>query len=233
MFCVAICDDEEVLCSQLERVLEPYIEKEVLKVDIFYSGESLCKAMYEGTHYDLIFLDIELQMMNGVDVGKKIRDEMKNKRVQIVYISAKQGYAMELFAIRPMNFLIKPISAEAVWDNVEQAMELTDLYDTCFEFKVGAEYFRIPYGDIMYFESSNRKIRLHTKYEIKELYGKLKSIEKEAPPNFIRIHQSYLINRTYVTFWRSDEILVNDECSLPISQAYRKKVSRILLQNER
>lgn len=37
MFCVAICDDEEVLCSQLERVLEPYIEKEVLKVDIFYS----------------------------------------------------------------------------------------------------------------------------------------------------------------------------------------------------
>lgn len=233
MFCVAICDDEEVLCSQIEKILQPCMEKGALKVDIFYDGESLCEAMSGGAHYDLIFLDIELEAMDGVAAGKKIRTELKNRRVQIVYISAKQEYVMDLFSVQPMNFLVKPISADAILENIELAMEITGCYDTCFEFHIGTECFRIPYGDIVYFESSNRKVRLHTKYETKELYGKLKVIEEEAPPNFIRIHQSYLINRTYVTFWKSDNVLLNDRYSLPVSQAYRKRVNKLLLQSER
>ncbi|MEG0830384.1 MAG: LytTR family DNA-binding domain-containing protein [Anaerovoracaceae bacterium] len=233
MFCIAICDDEEILCTQLERFLDSYVEREIIETSTFYSTEKLYEGLSRGEYYDLIFLDIEFQLMNGVDVGKKIRNELKNERTQIVYISAKQEYAMELFAVRPMNFLVKPISAEDVVDNVERAMELAETYDTCFEFKIGPENYRIPYGDIVYFESSDRKIRINTKYEKKEIYGRLNKVEKNAPSNFIRIHQSYLVNRLYITYWKSEEVILKDKISLPISQTYRKKVNKALLQRER
>ena len=97
MFCVAICDDDELLCSQLEGMLEPYRKRGLIRSEIFHSGEKLCKALDSGKHYDLLFLDIELCVMNGIDVGKKIRDVLDNERIHIIYISAKQEYAMELF----------------------------------------------------------------------------------------------------------------------------------------
>lgn len=233
MFCVAICDDDEILCAQLERMLEPYIEKGSIKADVFYSGEKLYDALSHVQHYDLIFLDIELPFMNGVDLGNKIRTELENERTHIVYISGKQAYAMVLFAVRPMNFLVKPISEKTVIENVERAMRLSQMYDSFFEFKFGKEYFRIPYGDILYFESSNRKIQIHTKYGIKESYGRISTLEKKTPPNFVRIHHSYLVNRMYVTYWKSEEILLTGTISLPVSQSYRKSVGRFLLQSER
>ena len=233
MYCVAICDDEMALCTHIEKALDYYVKKGAVKTEVFYSGEKLWQALTGGQHYDLIFLDIELGNLSGVDVGNKIRNELNNGKVQIVYISAKQEYAMELFAIRPMNFLIKPITHEAVIDNVERAMELSDMYDAYFEFKVGVERFRIPYGDIIFFESRSRKVMIHTNNRHQEIYGKLNTIEKEAPPNFIRIHQSYLINRFYVTYWKAGEVILKDEIPLTISKKYQKQVNQILLQSER
>ncbi|MCI9597433.1 MAG: response regulator transcription factor [Firmicutes bacterium] len=187
-------------------------------------------SLAQGAHYDLIFLDIEFRQMNGIDVGKKIRDELRNDCVQIVFISAKREYAMELFSVRPMNFLVKPVSEQAILDNLEQAMALSRLYDSYFEFRFDSENYRVPYGDILYFESSNRMVRIYTKYGEKTLYGKLNEIEKNAPIHFIRIHQSYLINCYYVTYWKADEVEISRQVKLSISRSYQKKVRKVLLQ---
>lgn len=233
MFSVAICDDEKILCSQFEKILEPYILRGDIKFEIFYTGEKLVEALSQGQYFDLIFLDIELNLMNGVIVGKKIREELDNERIQIVYISAKQEYAMELFAVRPMDFLVKPIQPVNILDSLLKAIKLSKAYESCFEYKNRLELFRIPYGDIVYFESKNRKILIYTKNKLIEIYGKLGQIEKNVPLTFFRIHQSYLINNLYVTHWKADEVLMRDSIVLPISKAYRKKVCTLLLQNER
>lgn len=233
MFYIAICDDEKILCNQIEEFLEFYNRKEEkLKISIFYSSEKLYEDMKNGKHYDLIFLDIEFSGMNGIQIGMKIRKELKNERIQIVYISGKQEYAIELFTIRPMNFLVKPLIPKNIIDSVEQAMKLANIYDCCFEFQIGSENYRIPYGDIIYFESNNRKIKLYTQQGSKELYGRLNDIEKNTPIYFIRIHQSFLVNRYYITYWSSIEITLLDKISLPISQSYRKRINQYLLQSE-
>lgn len=229
MFSIAICDDEKAICAQLEQIFQEYSDRGI-DTEVFFNCEELYDSLARGAHYDLIFLDIEFRQMNGIDVGKKIRDELRDDCVQIVFISAKQEYAMELFAIRPMNFLIKPISQQAVLDNLEQAMALSKLYDSYFEFRFDSENHRVPYGDILYFESSNRMVRIHTKYGEKTLYGKLNEIEKHAPIHFIRIHQSYLINRYYVTYWKAEEVEISRQVTLTISRSYQKKVRKILLQ---
>lgn len=224
MFFIAVCDDKEILCSQIERVLDTYFKKDCLETTVFYSGEKLYEALSRGEHYDLIFLDIELNTMNGVDVGKKIRDELKNDRVHIIYISAKQKYAMELFKIRPLNFLVKPITKDEILSNVEEAMRLSAYYDDCFEYKKAKASCREAYGNIMYFESCGRKVIFHTKDAKQEAYIKLNAIADRAPRTFLRIHQSYLINSIYVKRWEYDTVYLTNGITFSISQSYRRSV---------
>lgn len=90
-FKIAVCDNEQIICSVLYNKLQN-ISKEksvVFEIDCFTSGEELCHEM-EKTNYDLLFLDIELPQMNGIDVGKHIRETLKNENIQIVFISSKQ-----------------------------------------------------------------------------------------------------------------------------------------------
>lgn len=230
MYYIAICDDEPVICAQFEKVLADY-RKEEIKVDVFYSGEELYEALQSARHYDLVFLDIELGKINGVEVGRMIRDQLQDEQVQIVYISSKQEYAMELFEVRPMNFLVKPIQDRQILMNTEKAMRLKGTAEKCFEFKYGTEYYKISYGKIIYFESQNRKIIVHTDHGEKELYSKLDTIEKMCPENFIRIHQSYLINNGHIEAYKPDAVAMSDGDELSISKKYKKAVNTRMLKN--
>ena len=109
---IAVCDDEVEICALLEMMLIDIFRDKGMscEAESFYTGESLCKE-FERRKYDLIFLDIEMDGKSGIDVGRFLRDELGNETVQIVYISAKTEYAMELFEFHPMNFLVKPIES--------------------------------------------------------------------------------------------------------------------------
>lgn len=233
MFYIAICDDDKVLCNQMELDLKDFIQTKDIKVDTFYTAEKLYDAMRNGSHYDLIFLDIEFKTMDGVELGCKIRNELNNNIAQIVYISGNQEHAMELFPSRPMNFLIKPFSKHDVLDNLETAKRLVQLQNNCFECKCDSEWLRIPYSQIMYLESDNRKIKIHTEQEIKTMYGVLNKISDTLPMEFIRIHQSYLVNRIYIKMWKHNEITLVNEEIVPVSSTYRKKLAEVIFSNER
>ena len=112
---IAICDDEDYICVQLEEMLIELLKERGIAsdIDVFTSGESLCMEL-ERQEYDFIFLDIELPKQNGIEVGRIIREKFLNELVQIAYISANEIYAMELFEIRPIHFLIKPLQKEVI-----------------------------------------------------------------------------------------------------------------------
>ena len=114
MIHILICDDEDITCSHIEKVLVDYAEKEDVKVsvDVCYTGEGVLNYMKQGDIVDLLFLDIELPGMNGAKVGNMLRVELGNETVQIVYISSQDKYAMQLFQIRTFDFLIKPLNAD-------------------------------------------------------------------------------------------------------------------------
>lgn len=228
MFSVAICDDDELLCQKIESYLQEYIERHIIFCEVYYSGERLYHDMMNGDHFDLIFLDIELEVMNGVDFGYKLRTELQNEKTHIVYISAKSDYAMELFSVRPLNFLIKPVREKDIIYNLEKAISLSSYYDECIKFKKGSELYNIAYGDIFYFSTNGRRIMVYTHTRTYDFYGKLDDIQKKTPTGFIRIHKSYLVNETYVKQWGYEAIIMVDDTKLSISSSYRKIVREIL-----
>lgn len=230
---IAICDDEQHICSQLEELLiETLKEKSVdYEIDVFYSGTVFCKQL-KNKEYDLIFLDIELPQNSGIDVGKYIRETLGNEEVQIAYISAKERYAMKLFDFRPINFLVKPLDRAKVDKVLKKYFTITKQNDIMFEYKKRAEYYRIPMSEIMYLESKGRKVRIHSKKGEDEFYGSLEKIYSNKLKNhkFLFIHKSIIVNYHYIKRISYEEVTMLNDVVLPISQSHRKAIKTIYLQ---
>jgi DNA-binding LytR/AlgR family response regulator len=236
MFRVAICDDEPVICSQIENIILncQFIINKEMEIEVFYSGEELCAFIENGYVFDLIFLDIELKLINGIETCKKIRNEYKDEITQVVYISGKQGYAMNLFESRPLNFLVKPLNEEKIMKNVKKAIQLAEKGNSFFEFKVGKTQYRLKLNDIMYFESNNKKIKVITINENYEFYGKIPDIMKMLPEkSFIAVHKSYFVNFLFVKESQYEYLILINGKSLPISKPCRKHVMDTLVKRKK
>lgn len=235
MLRIAICDDDKIICQQLEDMLTD-IEEETndqYEVEVFYSGEELYRYLKNNNRYNLIFLDIEMRDLNGVEVGKKIRDEMNDEATQIVYISGREDYAMDLFEVRPLNFLIKPVSKNKVEAAVNKAIKILGESKHFYEYKNGNVNFSVSVGDILYFESDGRKVNIILMDDVKSFYGKLSEVEEKLRnQDFIMIHKSYLINFNHVIEYTYDYVKMSNKETLTISQNNRKAVREQLLRRK-
>lgn len=232
MIKIAICDDDKIFCDEIETAIKNYESESSFSIsfETFYSGESLIESIRNGNVLDIIFLDIELENINGVEVGKIIRNEFKNQTIQIVYISWNCAYALELFKNRPFDFLIKPIEIESLYEVIDKYVEIYEHENNFFEFKFGKSAYKIPFKDIMYFESENRKIKIVGRFEEKEYYEKLATVSAQLPPReFIQIHKSIIVNYVYISNYTYEEIILSNGQKLPISQKFRVPVREELL----
>jgi len=232
---VAICDDEKRIGAELESILIEIFGKLNInyEIDVYFTGEELCAKMENGAHYNLIFLDIEFAQnaINGVEVGRLIREAHHNNMVSIVYISWEMKYSMQLFDIRPLNFLIKPLNYEKIEKIVRTYLKIAGLWLGDFTYNIGHDTFKVQIKDIIYLESVKRKLILYLAdgSEI-EFYGTLKEVYQEQllKFDFLLIHASYAVNYDYIATIKYNElILANGVTSLPISQHKRKEVREV------
>lgn len=226
MYRIGICDDDKVLCSLLEEQLQELSAEISVKfeIEVWYSGESLERDLKKGEELDILFLDIELLQKNGIEVGAFIRDEMGDTDTHIVYISSKQSYAMELFKMQPLEFLVKPISGFRLKEVIERSMKRKKYAESFFEYQKGGQIFRIPVKEILYFMSMDKKILMIKQEGQEDFYGKLKVIMEQLPSDFLMIHQSYIIHQEYVSEYSYESVRMMNGDVLSISKPYRKEV---------
>lgn len=231
MYRIGICDDEKGTCAILEDMIYEYGEKNGIKVEVsvWYTGEGLCDFLKKDL-LDILFLDIELISTDGIKVGNFIREELENIETTIVYISSKSSYAMNLFRVQPLDFLIKPLKKENIEDVLAKSIKLYERKNQLFEYHSKGYYYKIPYKDIIYFYSQNKKIIIVLKNEELQFNGKLKEIVRTTPSNFIMIHQSHLVNLEYVVECSYELVKMQGGSLLNISQPYRKSVREQMMQ---
>ncbi len=232
MYNIGICDDGINVCSSLEEMILLYTEKNRLKTDVkvWYTGEELCKYLEQGGHLDILYLDIALFRLSGIEVGDFIRNRLDDRGMQIIYISGEPAYAQKLFKSQPMDFLVKPIARKQIWDSLDLAVKLLERNAEKFEFQNGRDYYYIPYDKIIYFESEGRKIKIATADAEKEFYGGIRDLDKRLPKEFFPIHRSYVINKTHVVRYTYETVEMDNGVMLSISKAYRKQVRERLLR---
>lgn len=235
MYRVGICDDAESVCASLEEmVLRFSRDNEVhIETEIWHTGEKLYDHLKDGGEIDILFLDIELYEMSGIEVGGFIRSSLEDRRMQIVYISGKASHALELFQTQPMDFLIKPVTQEQIDRCLRLALKLIVRNNKRFTYRNGKEYFYVSYGEILYFASEGRKVKIITDHGEREFYGKLKEVLKELPEQFLVIHKSFAVNRERVFRYTYESVEFPDGTVLSISKIYRKQVRELLTRKER
>lgn len=226
---VAVCDDEVQIGFQLEEYLEKICTELniAIETDVYYSGEGLCQKLREGECYDLIFLDIEMANINGVQTGTKIRDEYNDETTQIVYISGKPQYAMELFDTNPLNFLVKPLGYGDIRKVINRLLKISGFWSDTLTYKVGHDTFRVKLSDIMYFQSNGRKVKIFLRNGEDEIYGSLEelySMQLKKHGYFLFIHKSYIVNYNYICTFEYKNVILFNKTVLPIGQSKRKEI---------
>ncbi len=234
MYVIGICDDGENTCALIESMLLQFAEEKKIQVEIqiWYSGEEIKDYLKRGGSLDILFLDIELLKMTGIEVGSYIRNVLDDMRLQIIYISGKASYALELFKTQPMDFLVKPILQEHINRVMETAIRIVEKRNKRFEFRQGRDQYYLPMGEIVYLESAGRKVKIVTKRKTYEIYGRLKDVAKELSEDFLMIHQSYVINREYVLRYSYESVELVGGRVLTISKVNRKQVREKILKGE-
>lgn len=230
MLKVAVCDDENIITGQIEKTIYEVCNYEGIAVDIdvFFSGKTLEKEIFNGINYDLIYLDIQMDNGDGITTAKNIRKVDEN--ALLIYVSGYDKYMMELFRLDVFAFIKKPIDyTHFVKTFLEANQKICNrsFYFT-YHFK-NAEY-KIPCIDILYFESCGRKINIYTRSGgIEKFNAKLSEVEEwicNGKIPFLRIHQSYLVNYHHIKSRSKAEITLINGVKLPISEERQKSFGR-------
>lgn len=233
MLKIAICDDEITIVEQIRQYLED-VEKSIsrqLEIVEFYSGVKLVEAVADKDNFDIIFLDIEMDIMNGIHTALKIREIDIN--VLLIYVSSHEGYFQQLFEVEPFRFIKKPVNKKVFIDIFLKATQRLDMKVKDFHFQYNKSIIKIPLKEIMYFDSERRTINIHTENKIYTYYDKLDSVEKNVKNDnivFIRIHKSYLINYQYIKQWEYTQVTLYNGFSFQISEDRRKKIRKIYME---
>ncbi len=217
---IAICDDEKICLSKLEKLLLRYKSENNLdiQIDSYLIGNDLLKSNL--IEYDLIFLDVEMIGDNGIEIARKIRIE--NKEVFIVYVSGLIQYAPSGYEVNARAYILKNDLDALLKPTMDTIIKELTLKDDAFKFKFNNVLTEIPLKNILFIESFNKTVDIHTidyhinYYEIRE---KISDIEESLKnKGFLRIHKSYLVNMNNILKLKNYKALLKNGKELNVSQ---------------
>lgn len=226
MLRIAVCDDDCRFCSEIEEIILDYSKqaREEIVIEIFYTGESLLQSM-NCNKFDIVFLDIQMEKISGIEVGKVIRSGQNDYRTQLVYISSRSDYCQELLEVQPLHFLLKPVAKEMIIKDILLAKKITEINSRLFTFKNEEGFFKVPVHDIIYFESIGRKVKLVSLKQTVFFYDKLESVmDRIKIYRFLSPHRSFVVNYDNILKIGKDEIITCNNDKIPLSRLKKKEV---------
>jgi DNA-binding LytR/AlgR family response regulator len=218
---IGICDDRTEDIRALKEVLYAYDAS--FQISEYSDGENLFEDCLEHqTLFDVIFLDIYMPGLNGIETAGKIRTILKD--VIIIFVSSSNEHYPEAYDVFAFNYIIKPVNPKKLNTILDQAlMNINKERMQQIQFTYKAINYRILCRDIVYIESRDKIILFHLANKtILQCYAKLDEILKELPEeSFIRCHQSFAVNVVHVSemaenHFRSGQAVIN------ISKRYQK-----------
>lgn len=239
MLRIAICDDNEVMCKIIEEMILEYCSEHIKTIQIFNSGDDLIEFMQVEYKFDLIFLDIELGTISGVEVGKTIRNELDDYISKIVFVSASEGYEKQLLELNPLNFLSKPIDKIKLNKCIDITLKLLNMGNTVentknkFEYQVKGKTKLLNTNDILYFENQLRKVKIVTTTEEDLFYDKLSNVLPKLPEIFIAPHSSYIVNYNFIEKISGENLIMSNGLIIPISRKNLKLIQQMQMKIEK
>lgn len=238
MFRIAICDDEAYFRNLEKKLIEQYMENRgyECRTDLYASGKELLDCADVDLPYDVIFLDISMEEMDGLQTAKRIRG--LSETVCIVFVTAYITYALEGYKVGAVRYLLKEEGnlGNALKECLDTITERLQKEDTVLEFTFQSGKKRIPTDAIFYVESRLHRVLFFVMEDgIKEYsrYDRLDEVEKELwQYGFCRVHQSFLVNMKHVKSVERYSIVLESGTEVSISKKYYKDVEKEYIRRQ-
>lgn len=225
------------------RLLEDYMNKvPFMKLcgKCYDATEAL--AFLQGQQVDVIFLDINMPLLTGLEMAAMVPKDQK-----IIFTTAYSEYAIESFDYHVVDYLLKPITFNRfmqaltklqVWFPQKKEIPLAhgrmsdqDMEDHLFV-KSGRQIYRLPFDTVLYIEALKEYVCIYTKTEKLLVYKRMKEMTDVLPAQFVRIHNSYIINMKHIEQVDSQGVTVAGK-QLPVSSGYkdgfRERIDKLMV----
>ncbi|HXL55827.1 MAG TPA: LytTR family DNA-binding domain-containing protein [Chitinophagaceae bacterium] len=220
-----IIDDEPMAV----RLLQSYVSKVP-----FLNALHACYDGVEGLTYlkdnsvDLIFLDINMPMLNGIELANILTEKQK-----IIFTTAYSEHALESYEYHALDYLLKPITFKRFLKAVTHARdffhpnEITNeiqakIKEEAYMFvKSGKQLVKISNEEILFFEAQKEYVMIHTTGKKVMIYKRMKDLAEQIPSCFIRVHYSYIININFIDKIEGNSIIIGNH-SIPIGFSYKE-----------
>lgn len=231
MIRIAICDDSSAFLNQTKFMIEHWDDNpQAVSVELFQDGDALITAHAERP-FDIIFLDIIMPLLNGIDTAKELRE--KDKAVKIVFLTSSAEFAVDSYLVKASNYLLKPVEPKRLFDCLGELFSEIQSISRCITVKGLDATHRILMSDIEYVESQGKHI-------IFSMVGN--KVVKSSEPlytcentlvlddGFFKCHRSYIVNIHQIDSYSHSEIIMRSGCRIPISRSYQKNFETIYFQ---
>ncbi len=196
---IAICDDTAEDIIRLSDALRAY--DPTFEIVTYTSGNEFLDDLLNADQIvDLLFLDIYLPGLDGIQTAQSIRD--RNRDLKIIFVSSSQDHLPQAYDVFAFNYLVKPLDQERLCRILDRAVDELSAdrsQKICFSYK--STTYAINHQDIRYIESRDKLLLFHlTNGRCLQCYGKLDELESDLPQRtFIRCHKSYVVNAVHIT----------------------------------
>lgn len=216
MVYIGICEDIDRERAFLRQIVTEYMKRNEIEYEIYVYDDGK-KLLLEDVYFDIIFLDIDMPEMNGIELGHRIRET--NKRAHIIYATGYPEYQMQALEVHFFYFLLKPISVEKIEKQLTDSLEYFKSGDEsllCFKTDTGYLYARKE--EILYFEHRDYRIHIVTKQQTYTMKGALKDLtDKLEKLGFASPHKSYLVNLRHVYDVTDQTVLLTNGVEIAIA----------------
>lgn len=213
---IAVCDDEQIYIDNIVELLDIFSDKyniDFEKSTFINSAE----VMSCDIKFDIAVLDVEMDNMNGIKLGEKLREQ--NPNIILIYVTAHKKYLDDALNLNAVRFFEKPLNEQRFFKGLQDAIKRIDNSTIRFYLKDKKTMERILAQDIIFVEIENRKTKIvthnkefHSNHHISFWQDNLTSTI------FISPHKSYIINFNYVTAYERDYIILDGRYKVNIAR---------------
>lgn len=227
---IAICDDCLCDAEELKALLRSHNKYKNGDIDVYTKSKELLSVTENDKSYDIVFLDVDMPGLNGLELGCELRKN--NRTMLIVFVSAYSKYAVRAFDCEAFSYLIKPVASNNKTLSILDRLFEKYIKHTCYHtIKINTEYKRILIYDIRYVEYYNKHVVYHMEngtYETKESLSEVYEVLKDY--GFYQIHQGYIVNFDKIAEFAKYDVILDDGKILPMSM--RRKTDVMLAYSD-
>ena len=216
--CIVV-DDEPLAVS----LLGSYVEK-IPFFELVFSTENPIEALeyIRKNEADLIFLDIQMPELSGINFMKIVGDKLK-----YILTTAYSEYALEGYEHNVIDYLLKPITFDRFQKSALKAQERFPTNETSansyFFVKSSGQQHKINFDEILYIESIKDYVNIKTENQEYIVLDTLKSLENQLPENFARVHKSFILNLDKIEKIDVRNVFLNSGKEIPIGETYKSE----------